>query len=183
MKHDALTQKHEREIIRLSFYIRITCTALVLLTSALVKPFDDSGASALFYGLSNVRGGEEKDLLRKLALPFTQWDTIHFLSIARHGYINEQNFAFLPGAPGLLALSGRIPYYFGASQERFNGAIAVLLVSCIATCLSIYTPIVFYRCVYLEPESQSVLNFVAKPISMQKLVLRVDKECKLCKEI
>ncbi|KAK9895103.1 glycosyltransferase family 76 protein, partial [Cystobasidium minutum MCA 4210] len=76
---------------------------------------------------------------------FTQWDTIHFLAIARHGYADEQKFAFLPGAPGLLAVAERLPRWMGISDGEYSAAGAVLLVSSIATCLSCFTPVMLYR--------------------------------------
>jgi hypothetical protein len=145
MQHGRLrVSSHEAHILRFAVAVRILVVLLAGCTSLLTTPFDTSGALAL--GNDNSSDDSRYEyVLARLALPFTQWDTVHFLAIARDGYADEQKFAFLPGVPGLLALAGRLPYILGISQDTFSPAIAVVSVSLLATCLSCLTPLVLYR--------------------------------------
>jgi len=38
----------------------------------------------------------------------SRWDVLHFLGIARHGYLDPNDVAFFPGLPALLAAAGRL---------------------------------------------------------------------------
>lgn len=138
----------EREVLRWSIAARLLTVLLAFVTSLVVSPFDTSGRLALATAPESYDNSSNSDVISKLALPFTQWDTIHFLAIARDGYADEQKFAFLPGMPGLLAVSGRLPYYLGLSERVFSPAIAVLSVSLLALSLSCFTPVLLYRSVY-----------------------------------
>lgn len=155
MQYGALSSE-ERKILRFSVTVRAVTVLLALLTSLVSTPFDASGALALLPNIKHTckrTSSEErvivnavaKSLLQKLALPFTQWDTIHFLAIAHDGYADEQKFAFLPGAPGLLAVAGRLPHILGLSDTSFCPAAAVISVSALATLFSCITPLVLYR--------------------------------------
>ena len=146
MQHGRLRlSSHEVHILRFAVAVRCLAVLLAGLTSLLTTPFDTSGALALSSNNSSNDKLHSSYLLERLALPFTQWDTVHFLAIARDGYADEQKFAFLPGVPGLLALAGRLPYILGLSQDMFSPSIAVLSVSLIAACFSCLTPLVLYR--------------------------------------
>ena len=35
-------------------------------------------------------------------MPFIRWDSVHFLSIAKYGYANLKNYAFMPILPFFL---------------------------------------------------------------------------------
>lgn len=148
--HDVVlpSSAHDNSILRCSIAARVLTVALAVLTSLVISPFDTSGAFALSQHQlpssfsSNVTSSSS---LQKLALPFTQWDTVHFLAIARDGYADEQKFAFLPGVPGLLGLAGRLPYWLSISDEPFSASLAIILVSLVATCLSCFTPVILYR--------------------------------------
>jgi hypothetical protein len=145
----------EKSILRFSAATRSLTILLAFITSLIVPPFDTSGSLALS---ANVAPATRQSklleaeyhgihyLLERLALPFTQWDTVHFLAIARYGYVDEQKFAFQPGVPALLAIFGRLPSWLGLSDEIFTAPIAILAVSAFATCLSIVTPIILFRC-------------------------------------
>lgn len=130
----AWLDKDKRRILRWSITRQLSVLALMLLTSLLVPPFDDSGRLLL-------ERGSRSRLLARTALPFTQWDTLHFLGIAKDGYATEQQFAFMPGVPLLLRFFG---HRLGTSH-RFDAAEAVLGVSLVANCISVCLPLVLYR--------------------------------------
>lgn len=142
-------------MLYLALGARIAVVFLALCTSLLIAPFDNSGFIALqSYNDSPAQSIARTSatnldaaipFLQNLALPFTQWDTIHFLAIAREGYVDEQKFAFLPGVPALLALAGRLPHILGLPQYVCSPTAAVLSVSVLASCLSCLTPLVLYR--------------------------------------
>lgn len=146
MQHALLTHE-DQKLLRVAAAARIAVVLLLALCASLwITPFDSSGGLALRpCSESRYKSCSEASAWERLALPFTQWDTIHFLAIARDGYVDEQKFAFLPGVPALLALAGRLPHALGLSEHAFLPSVAVLIVSMLASCLSWLTPLVLYR--------------------------------------
>lgn len=142
---------HERRILRWSFTVRLSTLAFMVFTSFWVRPFDQSGILSLV--ANTVTSGEARGrttLSRTLATPFLQWDTIHFLKIAKDGYAIEQNYAFLPGAPLVLRVGGRwLPTLMQHSAKignaGFSAPHAVILASLLATAFSSVTPLLFFR--------------------------------------
>lgn len=124
----------QRRILQWSLARQAAVLALMTLTSLLVSPFDDSG-----HLLLNDRS--KSPTLARAALPFTQWDTLHFLGIAKDGYATEQQFAFMPGVPLLLRFFGR---GFGRGSEM-DASKAILGTSLAANGVSVCLPLLLYR--------------------------------------
>ena len=125
----------QRRMLRWSCLRQFSILALMAVTSCFVSAFDDSGR--LFLSVNS-----ESPTLARLALPFTQWDTLHFLGIAKDGYATEQHFAFMPGVPLLLRFFGKRLHL----DETFDAALAVLGTSLLANVVSVCLPLLLYRC-------------------------------------
>jgi hypothetical protein len=124
--------RDEKDILKFSLICRIASVALALLSSVFVKPFDTSGLLLL----EDDAGGP---LAARLALSFVQWDTLHFLKIAKDGYAQEQSFAFSPGVPLILRVFGKL------FNEDFQAAQAVLCTVVLVNLISLFLPILLYR--------------------------------------
>jgi phosphatidylinositol glycan class V len=124
----------QKRILRWSIARQLAILALMAATTCLIAPFDDSGTLLL-------AGSSRSSILAHIALPFTQWDTLHFLGIAKDGYATEQQFAFMPGVPLLLRFFGRGL----ASSRGFDAAAAVIGTSLLANILSVCLPVMLYR--------------------------------------
>ncbi|KAK0546409.1 ER membrane glycoprotein subunit of the GPI transamidase complex-like protein [Tilletia horrida] len=72
-----------------------------------------------------------------------RWDSVHFLQIAHKGYNQEQLFAFQPGTPALLRLTGSGS--FSSILEQWNASQAVLMTSILAAMASAASPWLLYR--------------------------------------
>lgn len=82
-------------------YIAIFSRLFVILVSATSSIFFESYDSSATLVLSNPNS-----YLGRILSGFTAWDGVHFLSIAKNGYIFEQQFAFLPLFPILVRFGG-----------------------------------------------------------------------------
>lgn len=158
----------EKRILQWSLSARAATTLLMLVTSRFVSPFDDS-AKVLLYSGQSASGW-----LADLALPFLQWDTLHFLAIAKEGYSIEQQHAFQPGNPLLLRLGGQIPIHLGIRSE-WSASVAVVGVSALAFAASTFAPIFLYRCVLAQSVSDS--DHVLMP--SQQAFPRFDWRCEV----
>ena len=73
---------------------------------ALLRRF--SAASSLVFGLLLVASSclplfdASPILVSDTRSPLLRWDILHFLHIARHGYVYEHEWAFLPAAPWII---------------------------------------------------------------------------------
>lgn len=127
-----MLRQNEAAVLKFSFAARSLTVAVQLLTCAIVPSWDDSGETAI--------AATRHSRLDWLARPFLQWDSIHFLGIAQHGYRLEQHFAFSPGVPWLLRLFGH-----AFRNDGFTAAHAVVGVSALALCISCVLPVLLYR--------------------------------------
>ncbi|KAJ7039270.1 glycosyltransferase family 76 protein [Mycena alexandri] len=80
MSHNETNNSTTRTLLALTVVSRLAAAALLLL-APLFSPFDAATPHLLL-----------------------RWDAIHFLHIARSGYVYEHEWAFLPGPPFLLSL-------------------------------------------------------------------------------
>ncbi|GAA99627.1 glycosyltransferase family 76 protein [Mixia osmundae IAM 14324] len=99
--------------------VRLTSSLVLLLASSFVPAFDDSASLVLPVGA--LQG-------------FARWDALHFLAIGQHGYTLEQQYAFMPMLPRLLA---------SLDQPEH----AILLVSCLANLASVAASVMLYSLV------------------------------------
>lgn len=101
---------------------------------------------------------------------FTRWDAAHYLNIARRGYAEDMELAFLPGLPALLrACADRLERGLGLVGMRLpDGAhlivagVAMNSVAAVAACLALYE----LSCAVLQSEAQalaSALLFCVNP--------------------
>lgn len=123
----------ESRVLRWSFLARLATLAVVATSNTFVKRFDDS--SELLFPAHSPR------LSDKLALPFVQWDTIHYLKIAKDGYTLEQNFAFMPGVPWTLRFFGTT----GWTSDTFSAGQAVVGTCVLVNMISLMLPALLYR--------------------------------------
>src|SRR6186713_555680 len=82
-----------RIILGAAITLRLWSCAVLWLLPRIFPPFDTSGD--LFVEPYMQLAG------------FVRWDTLYFVRIAMHGYQLEQEWAFQPGLPFLLAYLGR----------------------------------------------------------------------------
>ncbi|KAL9939792.1 hypothetical protein V8E36_001609 [Tilletia maclaganii] len=71
--------------------------------------------------------------------PLIRWDAVHFLDIAQRGYTLEQHFAFQPGLPAWLRLTGL------DADQGWSASQAVLLTSLSAALASTLSPWLLYQ--------------------------------------
>lgn len=128
---NVLRSRDEKAILKFSFLCRLASVTLALCSSLVVEPFDISGRLLL----DDAGGG----FSARLALPFVQWDTLHFIKIAKDGYVQEQSFAFMPGVPLLLRVFARL------FNEEFKLEQAVLCTVALVNIISLFLPILLYR--------------------------------------
>lgn len=127
----------EASILNFSIATRCAIWALALGSHLCVGVFDDSGHAAI--------KREGSFWLAKAAKPSVQWDTVHFIDVARHGYRLEQHNAFLPGSPILLRLFG------WSSDGSLSADRAVVGTALLAGLLSLMTPVLLHRYSRFEP--------------------------------
>lgn len=101
-----------RELLLQSFLVRLAVFGLAGLAVTLFPIYDAS--SELLWesecpGLASRSSGLPLDpevLVQRFLSPFLHWDGLHFLEIARQGYLHEKQFAFFPLLPaGMRSLS------------------------------------------------------------------------------
>lgn len=66
--------------------------------------------------------------------PLLRWDSFHFLHIAQHGYVYENEWAFLPGAPFVVRISANLLRFLFSSQSNPLIAGALAAIACDTTC-------------------------------------------------
>jgi len=54
----------------------------------------------------------------KWAQPLLRWDSFHFLHIAEHGYVYENEWAFFPGVPFVMRASSSFLRFLGGPNSR-----------------------------------------------------------------
>ena len=99
---------------------RIFCIFVAVLSNA--------GANLEYQRNTIVFGPEPRpQWLYRLVSPFVQWDGIHFLNIALHGYDSVLEHAFLPGLPLMMrAFAGILPIM--SSMPSLNIALGGFLI-------------------------------------------------------
>jgi phosphatidylinositol glycan class V len=69
----------------------------------------------------------------KWAQPLLRWDTFHFLHIAEHGYVYENEWAFFPGVPFVMRISATLLHLLFNSQPNLLVAGALATIACDTT--------------------------------------------------
>ncbi|WWC66370.1 uncharacterized protein I206_100271 [Kwoniella pini CBS 10737] len=107
--------------------IRLVHITFLYLLSWLIPPFDNS---------HNLVSSTSTNT------PGLRWDAIHFISIAKYGYIYEQHLAFQPLFMGLLRLSGECLAWLKGNEFNENdliwGGMTISSTSWIGSCMILH---------------------------------------------
>ncbi|EIW82684.1 glycosyltransferase family 76 protein [Coniophora puteana RWD-64-598 SS2] len=93
------TEQHLRSLRFLSWSSRLLIWSLISASALLFPLFDASPKLVISDGDAWTTKG---------ASALLRWDAFHFLHIADAGYVYEHEWAFFPGAPALMRLSGAL---------------------------------------------------------------------------
>lgn len=126
--HDRVTKQNLRHLVTLCLLFRVLISTVALLASYL--PAFDSSADVLLADKSS-------SLLKRWISTSLRWDSFYFIHIARENYQFEHEWAFLPGVPIILHITGRtIDILIRNISHTSNYSILFgqFLVSCVVSC-------------------------------------------------
>jgi GPI mannosyltransferase 2 len=150
--------------------VKVVILILAHISFFSVKSNNYAGNLILFDNTDlNIVDGFIKYLVR----PLINWDAVHMMAIARHGYIFENQFAFFPLLPigsrllalGLLKYCGIRPFI---SLEALVSLIAIIIVNLCHYCAAL---VLYKLTLHLFKSSKfartSVMLFIFNPASVQ----------------
>ncbi|KAF8513114.1 glycosyltransferase family 76 protein [Hysterangium stoloniferum] len=94
---NAASDRNLTHLTLLTVLLRLLTVLLGFFTSYLPQ-FDTSPALIL--------PDVQNSLLSRAVSVAVRWDAFHFLEIAKHGYVSEHQYAFMPGVPAILRAGG-----------------------------------------------------------------------------
>ncbi|KAE8225407.1 hypothetical protein CF319_g1854 [Tilletia indica] len=146
-----------RKVLLISAIHRSLCLLLLLFlipSIHLSPPFD---SSSLFLTAPQPRSLGLHSILERLV----RWDAVHFVHIAHSGYSLEHLFAFQPGLPALLRITGSI----SSLNSNWDASQAVLLTTIAAFIAATLSPWLLFHLTWRHSASPS-LAFLSALLSI-----------------
>ncbi|KAK8798834.1 hypothetical protein WA158_007918 [Blastocystis sp. Blastoise] len=100
----------EGSLLQFAIVIRLLVWTLAIISSTIGGQFDDSLQEYIALH-TEQQTFADKAIYTLIGTPFANWDALHFISIAEHGYQYEQQHAFFPGISFILRLLSNICFF------------------------------------------------------------------------